>query len=279
MQTPSPPTLRSALVGLALVFVVAYLARGFPGLQDPERARPFEGLGAAIDARLEGGGRVRHERVRRAHGRETLVEASASVGAEVASVALHALGLVAACAFLRRRGARLLPDREELDRALDVLAWLAPLLVGGALVAGLLLARGDGRGLERAVDGLLQPLLAHPATAWLLLLRLVVLAPLVEEAVWRGVVYPGLRARLPVGPASVATAFLFGLWHALAGWDQPLALALQYGFALLACALVERRPDRLGAPVLLHALGNLAAVGLFGVCLWAPEALLALFGV
>jgi membrane protease YdiL (CAAX protease family) len=276
---PRPPTLAHALLAAALLFVVLVAARGRPG---PRGVAPgFDGLGGLIGAALPDGGWVRWQRSgRRPDGAEYLVDGWASIGEEVAWVGLQALVLAGAWTWLRRRGGpRLLPDREDADRALSVLAWLVPLVVvagGGAALVGARVARGAP--LERAVAGLVLPLLSRPATAWLPVLRLVVLAPLVEEAAWRGVVFRGLRARLSFAPASVTTALLFGTWHALSGWTQPYVLATQYGFALLACALVERRPDSLGAPVLLHAVGNLAAVGLFALCMGAPDLVLALFG-
>ena len=55
------------------------------------------------------------------------------------------------------------------------------------------------------------------------------------------------------------------------------ALAVQYLFGLAACWLVERTRC-LWAGLLLHALGNLAALGLYALCMFAPGAVLGVFG-
>lgn len=274
-----------AWVALALLFATTALVRGFAGPEGgrgPGRGPGWQGVVPWVERLLPERGWARLEHVRVADGREHLVVAWGSAAPDVACALLYALWLGLAWAWLGRRGARprLLLDRADLGRALDALAWLVPLLTLAALAGGLVAAAvDDGAPLRRAVYGFAAPPLAEPALAPWLVLRLVVLAPLAEELAWRGVVHRGLRARWAPGRAGPAGALAFGLWHLGVGWDLPPALALQYGFALLAARLVDRAPDRLGAPIALHALGNAAALGLHALATAAPDRVLALFGV
>lgn len=277
--SPAAPTLRAALLTLALALGAAFLPHGPP--RGPDGFRAWDGLGGHLDPHLPDRGRLLHERIVRTPGGERKVEAHGRLGAEVVGVALYLLALGPALAYLRRsdRRTRLVPDRADLDRLLTTLAWLVPLYTLTLVGAGLWAAGTDGGAPLRAfVYRLGQPALAAPATAVWPVLRFALLAPLVEEIVWRGIVYRGLRTRLAFGPASVLAAFAFGLWHVLTGWDAPLALASQYLFALVACWLVERTGS-LGAPILLHAGGNAAALGLYLLAMFRPDGLLGLFGV
>jgi membrane protease YdiL (CAAX protease family) len=279
-------SLPAALVAMLLALLVTAAARGVPGLDGllVRLGVRLDGLGVVVDRALPDGGRVVHERPRRdLDGREVLVTHQATLGPELASLLLQAALLAGVVAWLRRSDppARLLPDREELGRALAVLTFVAPLLlVVAVLVARLAAGSGaDGAPLRWAVFGLGYPVLSHPLGALVFALRFVVVGPLLEEALWRGVVYPGLRRHLSFAAASALSAFLFGAWHAATGWTAWPALALQYLFALGACALVEARPGRLGAGLVVHVVGNASALLLFFVCLRAPERLLALFGL
>jgi membrane protease YdiL (CAAX protease family) len=280
-----------AAVGAVLLALLATAgARGLPGLDGllVRLGVRLEGLGVVVDRALPDGGRVVHERPRRElDGTEVLVSHQATLGPELVSLVLQAALLGGVVLWLRRPGpeprAHLLPDREELGRAVAALTFVVPLV----LLAAVLVARAaadaggecPGAPLRWAVQGMVFPVLSHPFGAVVFALRFVVVGPLLEEALWRGVVYPGLRRRLSFAAASALSAFLFGAWHAATGWTERPALALQYLFALGACALVEARPGRLGAGLVLHVVGNASALLLFVVCLRAPERLLALFGL
>ncbi len=280
-------SLPAAIVAMLLALLVTAAARGAPGLDGLllRLGVRLDGLGVVVDDALPDGGRVVHERPRREpDGREVLVTHQATLGPELASLVLQAALLAGVVLWLRRPldpPARLLPDREELGRALAVLTFVGPLLLLVAVLVAVVLARSGAEGapLRRAIDGLSYPVLSHPLGAVVFAVRFVVVGPLLGEGLWRGVVYPGLRRHLPFGAASALSAFLFGAWHVATGWTGWAALALQYLFALGACALVEARPGRLGAGLVLHVVGNAGALLLFLVCLRAPERLLALFGL
>lgn len=281
-------SLPAAVVAVLLALLSTAAARGLPGLDGvlTRLGVRLEGLGVVVDDALPDGGRVVHERPRRdLDGTEVLVRHQATLGPELVSLALQTALLAGVVVWLRRSDpdARLLPDRDELGRAVAVLTVAAPLLLLAAVCVARAAAGGGGERpgapLRWAVYGMVLPVLSHPLGAVVFTLRFVVVGPLLEEGLWRGVVYPGLRRRLPFGAASALSAFLFGAWHAATGWTEWPALALQYLFALGACALVEARPGRLGAGLVLHVVGNAGALLLFVVCLRAPERLLALFGL
>lgn len=279
-------TLASAGLAVALIFTFNLVFQGLPGFAPiVERAtgqRPtWTGVGRAVDDRLGPGPVFEVERLTRVGRVEARSVVATTAAHEVGLFAGKALALLVLLAWLRARRSpapRLLPDVADRARALDVLTWVVPVAVLLAVGLGLWGAGAGGGPARGLVGGLAAPALGHPLGALLFALRLVVLVPLVEEVAWRHFVYGGLRTRLSPLPASVIGALLFGLAHVAGGWDHPAPLLLQYGFALLAQHLVERRPESLGAPILLHAVGNALAVGLFAAATLAPDELLALFG-
>lgn len=80
------------------------------------------------------------------------------------------------------------------------------------------------------------------------------LIPIVEELLYRGVVYKRLRLLVGVTPAIVLSALLFGLMHV------NLVQFLYAGILGLLLAFMLERTGRLYAPILGHIAANLAAV-------------------
>lgn len=87
----------------------------------------------------------------------------------------------------------------------------------------------------------------------LLLSLTLVIAPLAEEAVYRGVLYPLLRRKLPIGICAATSALVFGYMH---GNFVQMAVAIPLGFF---AALLYEQTRSLWAPVIMHALFNLMA--------------------
>lgn len=97
-------------------------------------------------------------------------------------------------------------------------------------------------------------------------LSLVVLPPVVEETVFRGFVFTGLRNKLkPIGAALITSA-LFATAHLQFGSGQPLlwvAALDTFTLSLVLCYL-RQKTDSLWPGILLHALKNcIAFVALF----------------
>jgi membrane protease YdiL (CAAX protease family) len=139
-------------------------------------------------------------------------------------------------------------------------------LTGTLLAVGIALL---GRVFASAWTGLLAALGLEPpanldVTSWfpsdplglsLLFLLTVVVAPVVEEVVYRGVLYPALRLRVGLVPAVLFSALAFGIAHISLVW---LLVPMTFFGALLALAFEGSRS--LVVPIASHALFNLMAV-------------------
>lgn len=80
----------------------------------------------------------------------------------------------------------------------------------------------------------------------------VILAPLAEEIIFRGVLFAGFLRRMPLLLAAVFSALLFALPH-LPGGIAILPLVFVAGFIL---ALLFYRTGSLWPPIIVHALNN-----------------------
>jgi membrane protease YdiL (CAAX protease family) len=81
-------------------------------------------------------------------------------------------------------------------------------------------------------------------------LLLVCLAiPVLEEFLFRGILYPGLRVRLSVWPAVLVSALIFALLHGLSAAIPILSFGCYLGLVR------ERNPSLLPA-ILVHAVHN-----------------------
>jgi membrane protease YdiL (CAAX protease family) len=93
---------------------------------------------------------------------------------------------------------------------------------------------------------------ASPAA---LALASLVAAPLAEELVFRGVLYPALRARLAAAWAVLVSAALFALMHLVWSWTLFLPWT-QFLGGIIFAVLYERTRSILW-PVVFHVSGNL----------------------
>lgn len=82
---------------------------------------------------------------------------------------------------------------------------------------------------------------------------LVIITPVVEEVIFRGVLLLGLRKRLPFWAAAVITSLLFAAAH-----GQWNVAADTFVLSLLLCYLVEKSGSLVPA-ILLHAIKNCLA--------------------
>lgn len=93
--------------------------------------------------------------------------------------------------------------------------------------------------------------LASPV--WLLIVTVLVLAPVGEEALFRGIVYPALRARLPILLSALVSASLFAIMH---GNTPQFVLVFTFGIVL---ALVYEITQRLWPVIVMHIFFNLTS--------------------
>jgi membrane protease YdiL (CAAX protease family) len=92
----------------------------------------------------------------------------------------------------------------------------------------------------------------------------VVIAPLVEETLFRGLLLQASAARCPFLESAVRTSLLFGLLHVWQVHNLAAAAVLggrQVTFGVIQCVLV-RPTGRLGGNILVHATANFVALAL-----------------
>ena len=103
--------------------------------------------------------------------------------------------------------------------------------------------------------------MSGPAIA-LFALYAVIVAPLTEELVFRGLLYRAIRDRLGVAVGAVLSAIPFGLIHYVGGqpWRDVLTLQLTMVVTGVGLALIYERRKTLVADIAGHAAFNLLAV-------------------
>jgi membrane protease YdiL (CAAX protease family) len=158
---------------------------------------------------------------------------------------LGPLGIVMAAYFL------VLAKREEHgSRALGVLAGLGAWVAMFPVVALTLVGWSElleALGYPWREQTVLTDLRADPLAFFL---SAVVLAPVCEEVLFRGLLYPALKRKIGIGLSMILTAGLFALVHWHLQTFPPL-------FVLgLALAYVYERTGTLVAPIAFHAVFN-----------------------
>jgi membrane protease YdiL (CAAX protease family) len=142
----------------------------------------------------------------------------------------------------------------------------AGLGLGVAMGLGLVIASGIVIALGTVVDGGLEDRLKDqaitlPDSPWalgLMVIALVVLAPLAEELLFRGLLFRSLARRLPIAGAIAISSILFAASHADAYLLWPRAIALALTGAGLAWLYMRRG---YWASVSAHATVNAVAAG------------------
>ncbi len=87
-------------------------------------------------------------------------------------------------------------------------------------------------------------------------LLIVILAPISEEICFRGMLYGGLRTKLPALPAALVGGLVFGALHALTGITAVPPLIV---FGFLLCLLYEKTGSVVPG-IVLHMLNNSVAL-------------------
>jgi CAAX protease family protein len=91
---------------------------------------------------------------------------------------------------------------------------------------------------------------------WIQVLLIAIAAPIGEEVCFRGMLFGGLRERLPMWAAALISAALFGLLHVTTGISVVPPL-IAFGFLL---ALLYERTGSILPCILLHMLNNSVAL-------------------
>jgi uncharacterized protein len=180
-----------------------------------------------------------------------------STGTLMVAVGAQVLGLALVAGYLLSR-------RRLTWRILGPVApgWLPVAIgvgvgVGGTLVAYLL--NGVLAALLGAEDPveqqLLQDVLAGGAATFLAVVAAVVMAPIAEEVLFRGLMFQALRRRLGLWPAALLSSLAFTLVHVEILTSQPVALAGLFVLGVVF-AWSFHRSGSLVVPILAHAVFN-----------------------
>jgi len=178
----------------------------------------------------------------------TVLTGDAIAGAAASNVVVFALAIVYRW---RSTGTPLAPAPQP--RALTVSFWLTA-------SAGLVLCWVAGQATaewvyetwgSRGFDAVNSTKMDSPA--WLVVLTILLLAPIGEEALMRGIAYPALRRHWPPVAAAFVTAMVFSLLH---GNLVQIALTVPLGMLL---AFVYEASQRLWPVILMHVVFNMAA--------------------
>jgi membrane protease YdiL (CAAX protease family) len=97
---------------------------------------------------------------------------------------------------------------------------------------------------------------AGPLAAVPVVLVIAVIAPIAEEIFFRGMLFGGLRRRLPTIPAAAISAVVFGALHATTGITAVPPLII-FGFVL---ALLYEKTGSLVPGMIAHAINNSLAL-------------------
>lgn len=118
----------------------------------------------------------------------------------------------------------------------------------GQTTAVWLIKQGHGASFEKYQQAI------STAPVPLILLALLVAAPVTEELLMRGTIYPRMRKAMGYMPAAVLSALLFAAMH---GTTVHLAYTVSLGILL---AIAYELTRMLWVPVLMHLLFNLGAL-------------------
>lgn len=192
-------------------------------------------------------------------------------------VASPVASLVMALAWMALRyGGRLAPVRGRRratarDVAVGVLVGIG-CLIGQRVIVVVIALLADRAGVELpVVQEAFRAIAQRPETAPLLVLTTVLLAPVAEETIFRGILFQGLRARTGFWSAAFVSAAMFTLAHLGEGGGWLATLVIISGIlplGLVFAALVERRGNLLSS-VVAHATYN--AIGVMTLIFMAGQ--------
>jgi membrane protease YdiL (CAAX protease family) len=176
-------------------------------------------------------------------------------------VASQLAGLLAVLVLLRVRSVPLRPlvgPVRPIGRQIRIGAGLGLVaLVASSIVVSLLVTlSGSDAEPEQLLTG---DIAETPLQLALAVLAAVVLAPLAEELIFRGLLHRSLRARMRIVPATIISSAIFAVVHVDVALSQPLALV---GLVLVGAvtAIAYERTGSLIVPVVIHATHNAVTI-------------------
>lgn len=166
-------------------------------------------------------------------------------------------GLVVVLMLLRWRGvalAEVVGPLRPVARHVSIGVGLGLVaLIGSTLLVGLLVTLSGSEATPEQV--LTEGIADTPVELLLAALAAVVMAPVAEELLFRGLLHRGLRQRMRGSSALVLSSVLFAVVHVDVAASQPLAL-FGLTFVGVVLALAHERTGSLLVPVVIHATHN-----------------------
>jgi len=184
--------------------------------------------------------------------RQTTAVVASYLGATVVTLVWLVLVLPRGVDVLAAAGWRLGGGRPLLQSLVQVLRGVG----GYALVLPMMAALGLASRAIFPNEPLVSPVVNlirgehQPGAVLALALLVVVAAPIVEETLFRGILFGGLRRRMSLWPAALLSGFLFALVH-----FQPVVLLPFLGLGVVLAVLYERSGSLL-PPTVAHAAFN-----------------------
>jgi membrane protease YdiL (CAAX protease family) len=130
-------------------------------------------------------------------------------------------------------------------------------IAGSTLIVSILVALS---GSDATPDQVLTGDIAEtPLQLILAIIAAVVLAPLAEEFLFRGLLHRSLRRRLALVPATALSSVLFAVVHIDVVVSQPLAL-VGLVFVGVVLAIAYERTGSLVVPTIIHAVHNAVTI-------------------
>lgn len=183
------------------------------------------------------------------------------IGFLLAAIVMQLFTIAGVLVWLRVRGAlswRLLGPLRPTMRHVPIGIGIG---VAGFLGVTLLIlaVEATAGGVEPPEQLALEASLGSGAAALLGILMAVVLAPIVEETIFRGILFQSLRRRLGLYPGMFLSAAVFAVMHT--ELTDPLYLFALWLFGVWLAAAMHRTGTLL-VPILGHATFNGIAIGL-----------------
>lgn len=189
---------------------------------------------------------------------ESSISAMFAVYVLIASIAVAAIGLIIRRSKLTWASLGLKKPRlKDAIYAVVGYGYYLPLFFVASILIGVLLPGVDFEQQQQLGFSTSQAGLSLIAV----FISLVVLPPIYEEILARGLLYTGLRSKLKFLPAALVTSALFAAAHLQWGGDAPLLWAAAIDTFILSLVLVTLREktSSLWPAIGLHAIKNFVA--------------------
>ncbi|MDO4939078.1 MAG: CPBP family intramembrane metalloprotease [Lachnospiraceae bacterium] len=180
---------------------------------------------------------------------ENIMDAAA--GESLGTTAIVSAVTIVICIFIIRSDRRKHEYDSEQGHA-DITFAAIIAAIGGCLLGNYVLSVSGIMESDATFDIVNEAIMSAPI--WLQILAAVILAPICEELMFRGIVYKRIEYSYGFWPAAIISSLLFGALHGnLSQFIYAAALGLLFAYAY-------RKSGRLQVCILMHLIANLASL-------------------